>query len=286
MTSRSAAIAPHAVPVLVTPAVAIVTSTVAAATVLETLTPHDLVTDDTVAIAGHTGSTPAVDGSYAITVIDATHLSIPLAVTVAGAGGVVTRTIAREPLTLDEGKLRAGLDWAAGDPRDALMTGFIAAARRKVQQDTGVVPLLQTYDVLFDAVPRHWIPIALPWRPVLRIVSMAAIDCAGVTHTLDASDYELDPSSDTPRPARVALSVRGVWPTDLRPFQPYVLRIVAGWPSIAALSAAAPWVAQAIGVLTAHYATLGRDLATSEPVTAMPQGYDDVIAPYCLVSVA
>jgi len=66
-----------------------------------------------------------------------------------------------EPLTLDEAKLRAGLDWVAGDPRDALMTGFIAAARAKVEHDTGLALLTQTRNVLVNASVNG--PL-IPWQ--------------------------------------------------------------------------------------------------------------------------
>jgi uncharacterized phiE125 gp8 family phage protein len=255
---------------------------VAAETVLETSTPHSLVSGDTVAIAGHAGSTPALDGTQVVTVIDALHVSVPVAVTVAGAGGTLTRTIAAEPLTLAQGKLRAGFDWADGDPRDALMQGFIAMARSQVQRDTGVVPLFTMYDVFFDALS-FYTPIELPWRPVPSVTSLEWIDSAGARHTLDATDYTLDPGSDTPLAARVALSTTAEWPTDLRSFQPWVMRLVAGWPSVAVIP---PWFVHATGLLTAHYATLGRDLARLDSVELVPYGYEDAIASYRLMVVA
>lgn len=279
-------VAPRAVAVRVTPAIPIGSSSIANPTVLTTATAHPLVSGDTVAIADHAGSTPALNGSHVATVISPTQLSVPLAVTVAGAGGTVTRTIAAEPLTLAEAKLWAGLDWADGDPREALLTGFIASARRKVEQDTGIALLLTTFDVYLDALPRDRTPIALPWRPVPWITSVASIDTAGVTQTLDVSQYELDPGSEVPLPARVALSTVGAWPTDLRPFQPYVLRLVAGYPSVAALTAAAPLLVHAVGLLTAHYATLGRDFASVDALSEVPGGYADLIAAYQLVTVA
>jgi len=280
---RSSAAPPHAVAVLVTPAIAIVTSSIAAATVLTTLAPHHLVSGDTAAVADHVGSTPAVDGSYVVTVIDSLHVSIPLAVTVAGAGGTLTLTTAVEPLTLTEGKQLAGLDWVDGDPRDALMRRFLTMARSQVQQDTGVVPRLRTYDVFFDALPLGRVPIVLPWRPVPSIVSISSIDASDVVQTLGVDQYTLDPSSEQPTPARVALSSLGAWPTDLRSFQPYVLRIVAGYPSVALIP---PWFTFAMGLLAAHYATVGRDLTTAGSVSTTPYGYDEAIAPYRLVTVA
>lgn len=274
-------VAPHAVSVLVTPEVAIATSSVANPTVITTMTPHGLTSGDTVAIAGHTGSTPAVDGSRVVTVLGPSSFSIPVNVTVAGAGGTVTRTLAIEPLTLDEAKLRAGLDWTLGDPRDALMTGFIAAARAKVEQDTGLALLTQTRDVYLDAVYDRTIVLPPQSMPLQAVTSVKTWDTAGVQNTLDPSNYVVDLPS-----ARLGLALAGYWPTDLRPFQPWVIRIVAGYLDVNALTTAAPLLVHAVGLLVAHFATLGRDLASVNQVTEVPCGYEDAIAPYVQVSVA
>jgi uncharacterized phiE125 gp8 family phage protein len=273
----------HAVAVPVTPAVGLASSSIAAATVITTLTPHWFVSGDTVLIAGHVGSTPDLNGSGIVTVLSSLTFSIPLTVTIAGTGGTVTRTLPREPLTLAEGKLRAELDWPDGGPRDALMLGWIASARSQVEKDTGMALLLKSFDVYYDALPSLRTPVALPWRPVASLTSVSSIDTAGVSHILDVSNYELDPSSAAPVSARVALSTIGAWPTDLRPFQPYVLRIVAGYPSVAALTAAAPELLDAIGILVAHAATAGRDRFTESRTR---DEYLEKIAPYVLVSLA
>jgi hypothetical protein len=123
-----------------------------------------------------------------------------------------------EPLTLEEAKLRAGLDWPAGDPRDALMDSFIKAARQKVEQDTGLALAEQT-----RLVPRGW---SFP-----------------------------EATSGT-----------------------YL--VVAGWPTAAALQAEAPLLVQAVGLLVAHLATLGRDLATLDEPFVVPLGYEELIQPF------
>ena len=66
---------------------AITSSSVAAATVITTELPHGLATNSVVSIVGHTGSTPAIDGVYAVTVTAANKFTIPVNVTVAGTGG-------------------------------------------------------------------------------------------------------------------------------------------------------------------------------------------------------
>jgi len=184
-----------------------------------------------------------------------------------------------EPLTLAQGKLRAGLEWTAGDPRDDLMLGFISAARSKVEQDTGLALPLQTRDVFFDAISGV---LTLPAQstPLQSVTSLTYTDSAGVDHVVDPATYVVDLAS-----GRLGLALGGAWPTDLRPFQPYVLRIVSGWPTVAALTAEAPLLVQAVGLLTAHYATLGRDLASPEALAAVPQGYDDLISSYVPVVV-
>lgn len=190
---------------------------------------------------------------------------------------VVVTPPAIEPLTLTEAKLRAGLDWANGDPRDALMQGFIAAARSKVEQDTGLALLTQTRDVYFDTLTEtHDGTILLPAQstPLQSVTSVKSTDMLGVVNTLDPSNYVVDLSG------RIGLSVSGVWPSDVRPFQPFIVRIVAGWTSAAALLAAAPLLVQAVGLLTAHYATLGRDLASIDSTQAVPFGYEDAIGPH------
>jgi len=72
------------------PAVAITSSSVATPTVITTASPHGFATGDRVVIAGHTGSTPAVDGTYTITVTGASTFTVPVAVSVGGTGGTAT----------------------------------------------------------------------------------------------------------------------------------------------------------------------------------------------------
>ena len=58
-------------------------------------TAHGFLTGDTVLQAGHSGSTPSINGSYTVTYIDANTYSIPVNVTVGGTGGTATRTSSR-----------------------------------------------------------------------------------------------------------------------------------------------------------------------------------------------
>ncbi len=67
--------------------VGIVSNTVAAATVISTYpTPHRLVSGAMVLVFGDATSTPTINGTWTVTVVDAYGFSIPLTVTMAGTG--------------------------------------------------------------------------------------------------------------------------------------------------------------------------------------------------------
>lgn len=70
--------------------VAITTSSIANPTVITTSTAHGLTSGDTVTIAGHSGSTPTINGSRVVTVLTSTTFTIPVNVSADGTGGTVT----------------------------------------------------------------------------------------------------------------------------------------------------------------------------------------------------
>lgn len=180
-------------------------------------------------------------------------------------------------LTLPQAKLRAGLDWADGDARDELMQDHVAAATHRVQVDTDLALMTQTRDVLiYGALPTT---ICLPAqsRPLQEVTSITYVDAAGNPATVDPSTYAVDLNS-----ARItALSA---WPTNSDPFGLWTVRIIAGYADSSQLP---PLLLQAVGILTAHLATSGRDLlALPDQVTEMPYGYDDCIAQYRSVRAA
>lgn len=76
--------------------VALTSSSQANPTLITTGAPHLLATGDVVTIAGHTGSTPAIDGQHVVTVVSGTTFTIPVNVTVAGTGGTVTTSVSHE----------------------------------------------------------------------------------------------------------------------------------------------------------------------------------------------
>jgi uncharacterized phiE125 gp8 family phage protein len=181
-----------------------------------------------------------------------------------------------EPLTRAEAKLLAGLNWADSDPRAALLDGFIRAARAQVERDTGIAMLEQTHRIAIVREAYTQQAVVLPRRPA-RAVVVDAIDGGAVW---DAANYVLEPSSVDPTPARLTLASASSWPTGLQ------ATIVAGFETVEDLHAHAPDLVHAVGLLVAHYATLGRDLASVSPAELVPMGYEEAIAFFRLVVVA
>lgn len=79
--------------VVLSEAVVISSSSVANPTIIVTSEVHGVVSGQTVTIADHIGSTPAISGAYTATVVSTTSFSIPVTVTVGGAGGTAARRI-------------------------------------------------------------------------------------------------------------------------------------------------------------------------------------------------
>lgn len=176
-----------------------------------------------------------------------------------------------EPITLDEAKQYARI---THDHENGLIDTFRRSARHTVEQETGLALLTQTRDVYLDVLDGT---VTLPAQstPLQSVTWVKSTDTAGVINTLDPSNYVLDLVS-----GRIGLSLSGVWPTDLRPFQPITIRIVAGW--VSALAMPAPLV-HAVGLLTGHYANEGRDRFLAANLLDQ---YEAIIAPYRLVTVA
>lgn len=182
-----------------------------------------------------------------------------------------------EPLTVAQGKR-----YARDDAYDeSLMADFIRAARAKVELDTGLALLTQTRDVLIDVVPGDVIQLPAQSKPLQSVTSVKTIDTDGDTNTLATDQYLVDTAS-----GRISLSQSGVWPSDLRTFQPWVIRIVAGWTSSMLIP---PLLVHAVGLMTAHYANAGRDilvLGAGLAAVEMPFGYEAAIESYRVVTLA
>ena len=106
------------------------------------------------------------------------------------------------------------------------------------------------------------------------MTTIAPVDTAGVVSILDPATYIVDTWG-----GQIVRALDAVWPTDA---VRWIVRLVCGTEA----AAVPPRLLFAIGLLTAHYATLGRDLASIDVTTEIPYGYEDSIAPYVPVALA
>lgn len=138
--------------------VAVVSNTAVNPTVLSTGTvPHRITSGMSVLVLGDTTSTPAINGTWVATVVDAYHFSIPLAVTVAGTDARVTWI----PQDLKDAESEFAGQLLGGDrslDNSVIVQGLTAVRAGSVslnfKQDimAQVVP-----DAVLNAMPQGWL---------------------------------------------------------------------------------------------------------------------------------
>jgi uncharacterized phiE125 gp8 family phage protein len=184
----------------------------------------------------------------------------------------VLLTPADPVLTLPQAKLRAGLDWPDGDPRDDLMTEFVLAATSQVERDTGLALGMQSRLIYILGALPSVVVLPVYSRPLQSVTTITFVDPAGLSATVNPALYTIDQARGL-----IQLVAGAAWP-DADITQPWQIEIVAGYAAPGNLPAL---LYQAIGLLTAHYATVGRDLTITGTIVAQtPYGYDDLIATY------
>lgn len=126
-----------------------------------------------------------------------------------------------EPVSLDYFKAHAHWDTTYDD---AVLAGFIVAARELAEAFTGRAFVTQTIEVKFDAFPNSDV-IQLPRSPAASVTSLTYVDTAGATQTMAGADYVLDGNSE---PARLALAYGKSWPSTRAQMNAITLTYVAG----------------------------------------------------------
>ena len=192
---------------------------------------------------------------------------------------VVVTPPATHPVSVEELKARARITLP---DEDGLLMAYIKAAVDQVERDTGLALLTQTRDLYLDGVPMDHTPLRVPYPPLQSVTSVKYTDTAAVLQTLAASNYVVDSAS---WPGRIALSDIGVWATNLRMFQPWVIRVVVGWATPVLIP---PLLVEAVALHAVHAATAGRDRFPhlQFSTSGLRDEYEDKIAAYRQVSVA
>lgn len=131
---------------------------------------------------------------------------------------------AQEPIPLQEMKAHSVIE-AADD--EALMSGFIIAARRAVENFTHRAMLTKTLVYKIDRFPDFSEQvIELPGGKLQAITSIQYVDTAGATQTWAASNYIADTEWET---GRIALAFEKTWPTVREWHLPVTITYTAGF---------------------------------------------------------
>ncbi len=90
-----------------------------------------------------------------------------------------------DPVSLAEARAQCKLDIP---DEDALIAGYLLAAREHVETETHRALITQTWDLTLDEWPEQ---IVLPRPPVQSVTAITYLDSAGTLQTLNPSQYRL-----------------------------------------------------------------------------------------------
>lgn len=182
-------------------------------------------------------------------------------------------TPSAEPITTAEAKAHLRV---SGSDEDALIVGYLIAAREWVENATGRALLPQDWELRLDEWPEGY-EIELPRPPLISVTHIKTADASGTLTTLDADTYQaVMGSGPTAEPAIICPAAAGEWPTLVDGVRDAVLiQYRAGYVSASAVPAA---------LKSAIYLALGdlyanREAANAAKIAANP-AFDRLIAPY------
>ena len=150
-----------------------------------------------------------------------------------------------EPVSLAEAKLQCRVDL---DDDDALITGYIAAAREYCEKIDWRAYLTQTLELWLDAWPCDVRFITLPRPPLQSVTKIEYYGSDDTKYTLSPLAYY---SSQAAQPGKVQLRLDSVWPgVALREMDAICVTYKAGWTAAANVP---PRIKQAVLLLVGHY---------------------------------
>jgi uncharacterized phiE125 gp8 family phage protein len=173
-----------------------------------------------------------------------------------------------EPVTLTQFKQHARID---RDDEDAVINGYLTAARRHVEAILRRQLLSATWRLTLDAFPCG--PIYLPRPPLVSVTSVKYVDSDGVTQTLATGDYQVDTYRE---PAQVVAAYGTAWP--VARYQPNAVEViyVAGYGTLPT-DVPQP-IRQAIQLLASHWYENREPVLTGTIATPLPMAVASLLA--------
>lgn len=178
-----------------------------------------------------------------------------------------------EPLDLTEAETWLRI---SDSHESTIVDGLIRAARQKVETDTGLALLTQTWTWTIDAIPDDgvlWVPVA----PLASVTSVKTFDTASAETTVATSVYRVDTQGV---PGRIVLKDGQSWPSGLRPQNGVQVVFVAGWTSVDAIPAN---LVHAMRLLVAHWFAQREPVVPGTSSGVVDLTYEALVAPYRLL---
>lgn len=180
-----------------------------------------------------------------------------------------------EPVTMAEARAHLRVDT---NDEDALIAGYIVAARKAVETQTG--PLCtQTWDY---TIGRTWpmvgvhYGIRLPYAPVQSVTSVSYVDENGATQTLSSALYQSDLSAPIPT---IWKAYGALWPSVRDQPAAITVRFVAGYGTTADVPDP---IRQAILLMVGQFYEHRENVVLNQVPHQIPMGVDALISPYSL----
>lgn len=186
---------------------------------------------------------------------------------------------AQEPVSLAEAKAHCRIDVPDDD---ALLTGYILAARGYLEEISGRAFVASTWDYsidddwpwVFDLETRcHQQVIEIPKAPLSSVTSINYVDSAGVSQLLASNQYVVD---GTGAIGRITPAYDVTWPSVRRQKAAITVRFVAGH----AIEVVPDPIRQAMLLLIGHFYAHRETVVIGQTPSEVPLAVSSLIAPY------
>lgn len=173
-----------------------------------------------------------------------------------------------EPLTLADAKAHLRVEHTA---EDALIEGYISAARARCEEYQRRAYLTQTWELTLDGFPYG--AIRLPRPPLQSVESVTYRDADGVMRTMDPDAYRVDTDGDV---GEISLAPGASWPPARSGTGAVRVRFVAGAEDLQDVSET---VRQAMRFYVGHYYANREAVAIGASVVAIPEAAKALLGP-------